>query len=58
MIDGDSQVMTQIPALLKYIDRKYDMGMSGGTTNLGQYEIDNLLSFVNSDLHTSFGPAF
>ncbi len=59
MRDGNSQTMTQWPALLKYIANKFlDKNLGSDGTLEWQYEFDNAMAFVNSDLHTSFNSCY
>lgn len=58
MVDWDSEVMTQVPALLHYINSKFEMWMWSDWTPEWDYKLNNLLCFVNSDLHTAFGGWF
>lgn len=60
MIDTENTlwVMTQIPALLKYIAKKYNPEMIWENTLEWEYILNNALAFINSDLHTSFNSAY
>lgn len=59
IIDDENHlwIMTQIPALLKYIVTKYnrqDLLWEEYNTLDWEYKLNNLLGFINSDLHKSF----
>lgn len=53
-------VMTQVPALLKYIAQKFQKNDLLGNPNSleDEFKMNELLWFLNSDLHKSFGPTF
>ena len=53
------EAMTQIVAILKYLLKKYPNNNIWSDWNIvNDYKLDNVLSFLNSDLHTSFWWAF
>lgn len=56
--DENWKIMTQIPAILKYINSRYNLGLAWDWSLEENYEIDNKLAFMNSDLQTPFGPIF
>lgn len=60
MFDSENNLwlMTQIPALLKYIWEKYNSEFIWEKTLEWKYIFNNALSFINSDLHTSFNSAY
>lgn len=59
MRDGGSQTMTQGPALLKYIATKFpNQNLGSDGTLEWQFEFDQAMAFVNSDLHTSFNSCY
>lgn len=60
MIDTENNlwIMTQIPALLKYIAKKYNQEMLWEQSLEWEYILNNALAFINSDLHTSFNSAY
>ncbi|GAB4226422.1 MAG: glutathione S-transferase N-terminal domain-containing protein [Elainellaceae cyanobacterium] len=59
MVDGDSGVMTQADAILKYLAAKYpEAGLGGDGTLLGAYEINRWLAFFTGDMHPAFYPFF
>lgn len=59
MIDGDSGVMNQADALLKYLAHKYPEAKLGddGTPH-NAYQLDNWLAFFTGDVHPAFFPFF
>jgi glutathione S-transferase len=58
-IDGDSGVMTQNDAILKYLTRKYPKAGLGVTTDpLAEYRLDEWLAFLTGDFHPAFWPIF
>lgn len=59
MIDGDSEVMDQADALLKYLAHKYpDAGLGGDGSLQGSYQINRWLAFFTGDVHPAFYPFF
>ncbi len=59
LIDGNSRVMTQADAILKYIDVKFpeaDLGVHGGAFE--HFEMDEVLAFLTGDFHPAFWPFF
>ena len=59
MIDGDSGVMNQADALLKYLAHKYPQTQLGDDGSLqGAYELDRWLAFLTGDVHPAFFPFF
>ena len=59
MIDGDSGVMNQADALLKYLAHKYPEAELGDDGSLqGAYELDRWLAFLTGDVHPAFFPFF
>jgi glutathione S-transferase len=58
-IDGDSGVMNQADAILKYLAHKYpDAKLGDDGTLLGAYELDRWLAFLTGDVHPAFFPFF
>jgi glutathione S-transferase len=59
MIDGESGVMNQASALLKYLARKYPAAKLGddGTLQDG-YDLDRWMAFLTGDVHPAFFPFF
>lgn len=59
IIDGESDVMNQADAVLKYLARKYPEAKLGddGTLQDG-YELDRWLAFLTGDVHPAFFPFF
>jgi glutathione S-transferase len=59
MIDGDSDVMNQADALLKYLAHKYpDAKLGDDGTLQDAYELDRWLAFLTGDVHPAFFPFF
>jgi glutathione S-transferase len=59
MIDGDSGVMNQAGAILKYLARKYPEAELGSNGSLQDaYELDRWLAFLTGDVHPAFFPFF
>lgn len=59
MIDGDSGVMNQADALLKYLAHKYPNAKLGDDGTLQDtYELDRWLAFLTGDVHPAFFPFF
>ena len=59
MIDGDSGVMNQADALLKYLSHKYPAAKLGDNGTLQDaYELDRWLAFFTGDVHPAFFPFF
>ena len=59
MIDGDSGVMNQADALLKYLANKYPNAQLGDDGTLQDaYELDRWLAFLTGDVHPAFFPYF
>ena len=59
MIDGESGVMNQASAILKYLARKYPEAKLGddGTLQDG-YDLDRWMAFLTGDVHPAFFPFF
>lgn len=59
MIDGESGVMNQADALLKYLAHKYPDAKLGDDGSLPDaYELDRWLAFLTGDVHPAFFPFF
>lgn len=59
LIDGDSGMMNQADAILKYLARKYPQARLGDDGTLQDaYELDRWLAFLTGDLHPAFAPFF
>jgi glutathione S-transferase len=59
MIDGNSGVMNQADALLKYLAHKYPTAKLGDDGTLQDaYELDRWLAFLTGDVHPAFFPFF
>jgi glutathione S-transferase len=57
--DGESEMMNQADAVLKYLARKYPAAKLGddGTLQDG-YDLDRWLAFLTGDMHPAFFPYF
>ena len=59
MVDGDSGVMTQADAILKYLAKKFPGANLGpGNDAKSVYEMDRWLAYLTGDLHPAFFPFF
>lgn len=59
MLDGNSDVMNQADAILKYLARKYPEAKLGDDGTLQDaYELDRWLAFLTGDAHPAFFPFF
>jgi glutathione S-transferase len=59
VIDGDSGVMNQADAILKYLAHKYpDAKLGDNGTLQDAYELDRWLAFFTGDVHPAFFPFF
>ncbi|MCL6436491.1 MAG: glutathione S-transferase N-terminal domain-containing protein [Leptolyngbyaceae cyanobacterium HOT.MB2.61] len=59
MIDGDSDVMNQPDAILKYLAQKYpDAKLGSNGTLQDAYELNRWLAFFTGDFHPAFYPYF
>jgi glutathione S-transferase len=59
LVDGDSGVMNQADALLKYLADKYPQAKLGSDDTLQDaYQLDRWLAFFTGDVHPAFFPFF
>lgn len=59
LIDGESGVMNQADAILKYLARKYPQAQLGDDGTLQDaYELARWLAFLTGDMHPAFFPFF
>jgi glutathione S-transferase len=59
MQDNKGEVMTQNSALMSYILQKHpESGLGSDGTIEGEYKLNSLMSFIESDLHPAFIPTF
>jgi glutathione S-transferase len=59
MIDGDSEVMTQAEALLRYLAQKYPAVRLGDNGTLqDRFQMNQWLAFLTGDVHPAFYPFF
>ena len=59
MVDGDSGVMNQADAILKYLAHKYpNVKLADDGTLQDAYDLDRWLAFLTGDVHPAFFPFF
>lgn len=59
MVDGDSGVMTQADAILKYLAEKFpDASLGPADDPRARYEMNRWLAYLTGDLHPAFFPFF
>lgn len=59
MVDGNSGMMNEADALLKYLVHKYpDTNLGDDGSLQGAYELDRWLAFLTGDVHPAFFPFF
>lgn len=59
MVDGNSSMMNEADALLKYLVHKYpDTNLGDDGSLQGAYELDRWLAFLTGDVHPAFFPFF
>lgn len=55
----DGQVLTEGPAIVQYIaDQKPDSGLAPRAGTLERYRLMEMLNYIASEVHKSFGPLF
>ncbi len=55
----DGQLLTEGPVIVQYLaDQRPDAGLVPASGTLGRYRVQELLGYVNSEIHKSFGPLF
>jgi len=59
-LDGPgSELLTESPAILQYVaDLAPETGLAAPYGTLARYRLEEMLSFVSSELHKQFGPLF
>lgn len=59
MKDGDSRLLTQADAILKYIAAKFpEANLGAGAGLLAEFNLDEALAFLTGDFHPAFWPFF
>ncbi len=59
LITNDGDIVTENPAVLQYLaDQAPDAGLAPAHGTLARTRLQELLNFVSSELHKSFGPFF
>jgi glutathione S-transferase len=59
IVDGESEVMNQADAVLKYLARKYpEANLGDDGTLMDGYELDRWLAFLTGDMHPAFFPFY
>ena len=57
--DGESRIMTQADAILKYISANHpEAGLGAGEGLMAEFEMDEALAFLTGDVHPAFWPFF
>jgi glutathione S-transferase len=55
----DGTTLTEGPAIVQYLaDRKPESGLAPANGTFARYQLQEWLSFINSEIHKSFGPLF
>jgi glutathione S-transferase len=55
----DGQVLTEGPAIVQYLaDRKPEGGLAPANGTLARYRLQEMLGYINSELHKSYSPLF
>jgi glutathione S-transferase len=55
----DGQVLTEGPAILQYLaDQKPESGLAPANGTLPRYRLQEMLGYINSELHKSYSPLF
>ncbi len=56
---AEGQVLTEGPAILQYLaDQNPDSGLAPPTGALPRYRLQEMLGYINSELHKSYSPLF
>src|SRR3984885_9885807 len=56
---GDGTLLTEGPAIVQYLaDQKPDSKLAPACGTLARYQLQEWLTFINSEIHKSFGPLF
>jgi glutathione S-transferase len=59
LVLDDGQVLTEGPAIVQYLaDRKPESGLAPAAGTLPRYRLQEMLGFINSELHKSYSPLF
>jgi glutathione S-transferase len=55
----DGSILTEGPAILQYLaDRKPDSGLAPANGTIERYRLQEMLGYINSELHKSYSPLF
>jgi len=55
----DGQILTEGPAIVQYLaDRKPDAGLVPAAGTIERYRVQELLGYINSEIHKSYSPLF
>ena len=55
----DGSVLTEGPAIVQYLaDRKPESGLAPANGTMERYRLQEMLGYINSELHKSFSPLF
>ena len=55
----DGTLLTEGPAIVQYLaDQKPESKLAPSNGTIGRYKLQEWLSFINSEIHKSFGPLF
>lgn len=56
---NDGQILTEVPVVLQYIaDQSPEKGLLPKAATMSRYRVQEWLTFINSELHKTFGPLF
>lgn len=59
LVTDDGDIITENPAVLQYLaDQSPDAGLAPPNGTLARTRVQEMLNFISSELHTSFGPFF
>ena len=55
----DGQILTEGPAVVQYLaDQKPKLGLAPPAGTFDRYRLQEMLGYINSEIHKSFGPLF
>lgn len=59
LVLDDGEVLTEGPAIMQYLaDLKPDSGMAPANGTMGRYRLQEMLGFINSEIHKTYIPLF